>query len=363
MVKRIFIILFVSVLFLSKSGKTQGFAAFVNFRENFIVFDHGNFTQLEHLPIQSFKVGMWGIAYQKSNGTLMVYTNGQEIKLTDIVRNYILTESLLVYHYNNNLFVFDGVEKHHLSMDASYFKADKDVVAFYDRIDKMFKLFYKGRIYDIENALSNEPVNDYQVGDNILAYQDPNQYLNVFFDGNKEQLMLIQGRPSYKVDKNLVAYFDQNLSSFNVYHKGRKEQLAYFKPFSYEVGDDRVAFIDDKGDFRIYENGTTRTITTVTPEMYHVEDSLIVFEEQGYLKCYYNQQIYTIENFIPERMKLHYNTLAYIDQQNHFNVFSKGKKRTISIEPVNFFEVKWGVVWYQVGVNTNKVFFNGKIYD
>ena len=174
------------LLVLGSKSFSQGLTAFVNYRDNFIVFDKGSYTQLEHLPIMNFKVGKWGVAYQKSNGTLMVYTNGQEIKLTDIVENYIMTESLLVYHYNNNLFVFDGVEKYKLALDAPYFKADKDVVAFYDRIDKMFKLFYDGEIYDVENALTSDPVNDYQVGDNILSYKDPNDYLSVFYGGRKE---------------------------------------------------------------------------------------------------------------------------------------------------------------------------------
>ncbi len=342
---------------------SQGLTAFVNFREDFIVFDRGNFTQLEHLPIMSFKVGKWGVAYQKSNGTLMVYTNGQEIKLSDVVENYMMTESLLVYHYNNNLFVFDGIDKYKLSLDAPYFKADKDLVAFYDRIDKMFKLFYKGEIYDIENALSNEPVKNYKVGDNILAYADHNNYLNVYHNGKSKSLMLIEGRPSYEVDKDIVAYYDMSMSAFKVFHNGQIDQLTFFKPFSYDVADEQVVYVDDKGDFKIFEKGNKKTISVVTPDVYHAEDSIVVYSEQGYLKVYYDQKIYTLENFMPERMKFHFNTIAYIDEQNRLNVFQNGRKRTISIEPVNYFEVNWGVVWFQVGVNTNKVFYNGKVYE
>ncbi|MFO8236276.1 MAG: hypothetical protein R6U04_12830 [Bacteroidales bacterium] len=355
--------LFLFLFLVSLESYSQGLTAFLNFREQFIVFDKRNFRQLEHLPVRSFKTGKWGVAYIKHNGTLMVYTNGQEIELSNVVSDYVITESLLVYHYNKHMFVFDDMEKNKLSMDADYFKVDNEVVAFYDQMDKIFKLYDKGEIYEIEDALSNDPVSDFQVGDNILAYKSPNGYLNIFYNGNKERLMLTQGRPSYKTDKNIVAYYDVNESSFNVYDKGTIHQLNYFKPDSYEVADNRVVYVDDTGDFIVYENNESNIISTMTPDEYYVEDSLIVYKEQGYLKCYYDKEVYTLENFFPEQMKLHFNTLAYVDQQNHFKVFHKGEKKTLSFEPPRFFDTKWGVVWFMVGVSTNKVFYNGKVYE
>lgn len=351
------------LLSISLRSYSQGLTGFLNNRDHFIVFDEGSFINLEHLPIQSFKTNKWGIAYVKSNGTLMVYTNGQEIKLSNVISDYQMTESLLVYHYNNHLFVFDGIEKQKLSMDAPHFKANKEVVAFYDRMDKMFKLYENGKIREVEDVLSNEPVNDYKVGDNILAYRDPYGYLNVYYNGNKEQLMLIQGRPSYKTDKNIVAYYDENTSAFNVFDRGTIHQLSYFRPHSYKVADNRVVYVDDTGNFIVYENDKKETISSITPDEYYVEDSLIVYKEEGYLKCYADQQVYTLENFFPDQMKMHFNTLAYIDERNYLKVFQKGENRTISYEPVKSFKTQWGTVWFKIGVNTNKVFYEGNVYE
>ncbi|MFP4042943.1 MAG: hypothetical protein ACLFPH_08610 [Bacteroidales bacterium] len=352
-----------TLILTSSKVHTQGLTGFLNFRDQFIVFDKGNFINLEHLPIQSFKTDKWGIAYIKSNGTLMVYTNGQEIELSNVVSGYQMTESLLVYHYNNHLFVFDDMEKQKLSMDAPHFKANAEVVAFYDRVDKIFKLYENGKIREVEDVLSSDPVNDYKVGDNILAYRDPYDYLNVYDNGNTERLMLIQGRPSYKADKNIVAYYDENTSAFNVYDNGKIHQLSYFMPQSYKVADNRVVYVDDTGDFILYENDRKETISNITPDEYYVEDSLIVYEEEGYLKCYFDRQVHNLENFIPEQMKMHFNTLAYIDERNFLKVFHKGENRTISYEPVKSFNTQWGVVWFSLGVNTNKVFYEGKVHE
>lgn len=354
--------LFSIMTFHTGTASGQGLAAFMNFRDMFYAFDNGQLIKLEHIPIQNYKVGKWAIAYQKSNGSLMVYENGQKTKLSEIVEEYQLTESLLVYQYNNTLYVYDGYNKTQLSLDCPYYKADKDVVAFYDRIDKMFYLYYKGKFIEIEGALSNDPVRNFKLGDNLLAYLDANDYLRYYYREQRGQIMMAEGRPLYEVDKDIIAYYDPYNSAFKVFQKGQTHQLDMFKPVSFGLGDNRVAYVKNTGDFCVFEDGEEMTLSTITPQFYHVEDSLIVYEEMGYLKAYYDKQIYTLENYIPSRMEYQFNTLAYLNEQRHLVAFSRGEKRTLSFEPVNNFAVYWGLVWYNTGVNTNKVFYNGKVY-
>lgn len=341
---------------------SQGLAAYSDFRDRFYVFDNGNVKQLEHLPVLNFKVGKWCVAYKRNDGSLMVYHNGQKRELSAVVKDYRVTEGLLIYTYNKNLFVYNGREKKTLTMNASYYKADKDIVAYYDQIDKMFKAYYKGQVFDVESALSSPPVNNFEVGDNILAYQDPNDYLNAFFEGSTQRLMLLQGRPNYKADKNIVAYYDVSQSAFKLHRVSGQRELSFFRPSSFKLTDNRVVYVEHDGDFMVYENDEIRTLSTNTPEFYMVHDSILIYEEQNYFKVYYDGQVYTLENFIPNQIKYGYNTLAYLNERNHLRVFRNGKVKTISYEPVNSFEVFWDVVWYNVGVNSNKVYYEGKVY-
>jgi len=363
MFKKIFPFIFflLTIAFLDDT-KSQELAAFSNFRDNFYVFDDGRFIKLEHLPVESYKVNKWAVAYQNSNGALIVYVHGQKHKLTEVVEDYKLTESLLVYHYGSNLFVYDGIRKKKLSMDCPYFKANGDAVAFYDRINKEFRFYYKGVVSDVESALSNEPVRNYKVGDNILAYLGPNGYLNYFYKGKGGEIMLAEGRPNYRVDKNIIAYYDPNTSDFKVFLNGVNHQIDFYRPSSFKVADNRVAYVKDNGRFCVFQDGEESTISYITPEFYHVEDSLIIYEENGYLKSYYNHQPYTLENYIPPTMKYEFNTLAYLNKQRYLEVFSRGKKQSLTYETINDFDVFWGVVWYNLGVNTNNIFYNGKKY-
>ena len=174
--------------------------------------------------------------------------------------------------------------------------------------------------------------------------------------------MLAEGRPNYRVDKNIIAYYDPNTSDFKVFLNGVNHQIDFYRPSSFKVADNRVAYVKDNGRFCVFQDGEESTISYITPEFYHVEDSLIIYEENGYLKSYYNHQPYTLENYIPPTMKYEFNTLAYLNKQRYLEVFSRGKKQSLTYETINDFDVFWGVVWYNLGVNTNNIFYNGKKY-
>jgi len=343
-------------------GKAQGLAAFENYREQFYVFDRGTIRQLEHLPVQSFQVEKWGVAYRRNDGALMIYHNGVKRKLSDVAQQYSMTEGLLVYAYNNNLFVYQGRTKTNLGMNVPYYKADEDLVAYYDQLDKMFKVYYKKQQFEVESALSNPPVSDFKVGDNILGYLGPNSYLHAFFEGGNRQLMLAQGRPSYQVDRNMVVYYDVATSSLKLFHVFGSRKLTTFRPQSYKLADERVAFVANDGSFKLYENDRIKTLSGITPEFYELRDSLLVYEEQTNLMAYYQGKNYRLENFIPQQMDYGINTVAYLNARNHLRVFQGGSHQTISYEPVNRFKVFRDVVWFNVGVNSNKVFYNGKTY-
>ncbi len=341
---------------------SQDLAAFTDYRDYFYVFDEGNLKMIEHHPVQSFKIAMNGIAYIANDQSLKWYSDGNTRKISTVVEDYEVTENLLVYSFGQNLFVFDGEEKHTLSINCLNYESDSGIVAYYDRADRMFEIFQDGEIYEVESALTRNRVSDFQVGDGLAVYLDANGYLKSFVNREKNELMLAQGSPSYKADRNLIAYYDRSSSVFKVIYKNRTYDLMYFHPVDYDLADERMVFVDNNDYFRIFEKGEIRDVSSFRPRFYHLEDKLLIFEEQGHLKAYQNGRVYSLENYIPHKMKFHYNALAYLDQQRHLKIFYNGKVQTVSYEPVNGFEVFWGVVWFNKGVNTNKVFYKGKIY-
>src|SRR6056297_2558211 len=103
---------------------SQDLAAFTDYRDYFYVFDEGNLKMIEHHPVQSFKIAMNGIAYIANDQSLKWYSDGNTRKISTVVEDYEVTENLLVYSFGQNLFVFDGEEKHTLSINCLNYESD-----------------------------------------------------------------------------------------------------------------------------------------------------------------------------------------------------------------------------------------------
>ena len=70
-----------------------------------------------------------------------------------------------------------------------------------------------------------------------------------------------------------------------------------------------------------------------------------------------------IENYIPSTYKLKGESVAYLDQNGHLQLFKAGESKTLSYEQINDFEVLRQVVIFNEGMNTTKIYYNGKTYS
>jgi len=88
------IVLFGSVI----SLKAQSIAAYVNYRDQFVVFDDGETKVLEQLPPQSFKIGPDYLAYIDNISNLKVYYEGK-VETIDpgVVLKYFAGDDYLVF--------------------------------------------------------------------------------------------------------------------------------------------------------------------------------------------------------------------------------------------------------------------------
>ena len=77
---------------------------------------------------------------------------------------------------------------------------------------------------------------------------------------------------------------------------------------------------------------------------------------------FYKGQIYTLQNTAPSDFQLGNDGIAWIDDSGRLQLFEKGNTYTVSYEIINNYLLNWDVLKYEVGVNTTKVFYEGKNY-
>ena len=167
----------------------------------------------------------------------------------------------------------------------------------------------------------------------------------------------------YEAGRDIIAYMDIPDQAFNVFFRGEVTQLETFQPRSFQVGDEILAYVDNLGKLKYFENGEVKTISSYEPKFYNVEDKVLIFEEQGFLKTVCNGQVYIVERYIPQPYKIDWNTIAYLDQSSFVKAFQNCEPVTISYEKVKEISMIRNLIIYVLGINKTMIYFNGQVYE
>ncbi|MGD9993008.1 MAG: hypothetical protein AB7S69_06890 [Salinivirgaceae bacterium] len=353
-----------SVFFLSTwlFSASQNIAAFSDYQNRFFVFDDGKIRQLEHLPVLSFETGDDCIAYLTNSSNFKIYHNHIAYEVAPLVSSYQVTNHLVSYANGSQLYVFDGGNKVLLSKYTGEFRTNDSLIAFFDTFNHYFQVYYKGEIITLEDGLLHESITLFKTGPNMLAYIDAYENFKVFYQNQVFDLMKTNVVPSIEVGRNILAFIDPLTDYLQVFYNNELQTIEAFKPESFQVAYDKVAFISNTGDFKLFDKGELYTITPYSPDYYELKYNMLVYHQQNQLFAFFEGQNYLIENYIPDSYKINDNSIAYIDQNGNLQLFTKGEHVTLSYEQINSFQVLRNVVIFNEGMNTTKIFYNNKTY-
>lgn len=352
-----------SILFtlFSIVGFSQNIGGFSDYQDHFYVFDDGKTRQLEFQPVLNFEVGDKCLGYTSNGGTFKIYCNHIQYEIGALLKSYKVTDNLVSYQVGSQLYVFEDGNKKLLSrLVGNYFSGDS-LVAFIDNEKHYFLVYYKGEILPLEDGILFENISSFKVGENVLCYIDAYQNFKVFYQGETYELVN-SPRIKSKVGRNIVAYIDADKDALEVFYKGDNFELESFRPKSYQVGYEKVAYVTNTGDFKLFDDGETYTISTYPPDSYELKDNMLVYQQQNQLFAFYNGEQFVIENYIPSSYKLNDYSIAYLDQNGYLKLFHKGEILNLTYDKINDFDVYRNVVIYNEGMNTTKIYYNGKTY-
>jgi hypothetical protein len=350
--------------FLYQLAPAQHLAAWLDYIDRFLVFDHGRTSQLEHYKVTSFEVGGLCIMYVDYSHNLKVYYDGKVIKLEDMApTEYTATDYLAGYSVYNVLKIFEEGQQKVICSNVEQYVVEDSLVVYYDRAQQRLEAYHDGTTVILEDGLLQWPLRSYRSGDNIFAYITSfDDKFKIWYHG---QLMVINEfvrETVYKAGRDIVAYINQPTNAFVAFYKGDFYMLEPFMPRSFEVGDEFMAYVDINGAFKIFEGGDLKVISSYPPDFYQVTDSTLVFGEDGFLKTWCDGQVYEVERYIPELYRVSERTIAYTDVNRRIKAFSKCERINISYEMVNSLDMIRNLIIYNMGVNTTKIWYNGKVY-
>lgn len=361
------LLVLITILIISAGALAQNLnlAAFHDYQRHFVIFDSGEILDVENLPVQSFQIGGTCIPYISNAGQFKVYFNGEVQTLTQqLINRYFVTRHLMVYFLFDQLYVFDNGKQRLLSSNVKDFVLGDSIVAYFNRNRKTSHVYYKGEVYDLENALVGNPIKEFKAGDNVFAYFNDNTKLfKIFYNGQLEEISQSNDLINFEPGRNLVAYEDNSTNTFHVFYKGEIIDLEDFKPKSFKVGDDLIAYVDVLEQFKVFTNGEVEILSDFEPDAYFVTDSLVVYSEQEYFKVYCNGQIYELENYIPDEFQIQEHTITYIDLNGWLKAFSAGKQFIVTKDLLNSYKLAYNTIMINTTVNTVKIYYKGELID
>lgn len=337
-------------------GYSQDLNAYQDYRDYFYIYDDGEEREFEQFPVRSLSIGDKCVAYIDHKNHLKVYYDGVMHDLSNVQENFILTDNLMVYKYDDQLFVFDHGQRTLLSILTSRFAVGDNMVAFYDKREERLKAYYDGTIYELEDALVNMPIHNFKVSEDIIAFINNHNYLKVFYEGEVNEVTYYAGKIKYAVGGDLLAYVDYSMNTFYVYDEGELIPLEYFEPMSFAMGDGFIVYTDHTGTFKYYSNKSKVTIASYEPDFYKVKDDIVLYSDQGYFKVYYQHQIYTLEKYIPSSYQIDHKAVAYEDVNGRLQLFYEGKEKTVSYEDVTEFRLAGNTLYYKLGQHNVRIF-------
>ena len=298
---------------------------YYNYRNNLMVHNGGNPEQLANVEadyrVSDFLL-TWNIAT-----TLNLWDNGEQRTLTYQVGDYIVKDSLVVFQdlrYNTVSVYYNGqvypLITSSVELNMPEFVGE-NILAFRDN-GNFYKVFWRGKIYELD--VWHKPY-IFRGGTDMMAFNDPiNGTFAIFENG---QFLDVENFHvnEYKVGNGLVAYENQN-GDLLMYQNGKITQLSNFGASTWEVRDNVVYWVENARAFA-YIDGQKIEVAKYEPKEFALKNSTLAFRNlMGGVSAVQDGKIIEITNQLDAPFEIHGNSVLVELFNKSYIVLQNGRK-------------------------------------
>jgi hypothetical protein len=299
--------------------------AYVDNSSNFKIYYNGSSSvEADNKPDKYFETD--NLVVYDFDKRLSVFDRGQSTILSYQRGKYAVGDSVVIF-YDTITFTLkvykDGVIK---EAEALYDKAPPislkagDNVAAWVNYNNYLKVFYNGQTYELE---TNPPAH-YKVGNNTVAYVDgATQNFKVFYKG---QTLFLETFPpaSFKVGDDLIAYVD-NQGNFKVFYMGELMTVSTFAPLYFDAVDHVVVYGDNL-NFNGFFGGKSTKLESYKPESFQLDFNGLAYKDRtNHLRFFSDGSLKDVSSQIINSYQLTRNVLMYNTGMDEVHFFCNGK--------------------------------------
>jgi len=299
--------------------------AYIDIKGNLRLFDGENRVDISNMNL-NFEISDNLLAWNIGT-TLSMWDAGKTRVLNYFGGDYIVKDDIVLYkdtRYNSISVYWKGhiypVQNATGELNLVNSSAiGENIFAFADNGD-LFKIFYQGNTYEI--GVWNGKI-DFQSGTDIVAFNDPTTRTFAAFENGTFVDIEMQWVKKYRAGRGFIVYEDIN-NNLMLYKNGQKKQLSSF-PGSWEVKDDVVLF-QNNGFSYVYYNGEIIEAANYVIEEFALKNGTVVFKNmQGGITAVSEGKVYELTNLQNAEYEIYGNSVLVKLFNNSFIILHNGK--------------------------------------
>lgn len=340
----------------------QNLAAFTDQNNRLYKFDAGQITQIYYQPTKELHIENQYICFVDSKGDIYVEFYGEKSLVAQTYTNIYDTDNLLVVQTASVIRAFDQGVKHVLTSSATQMAVGDSIVVWQDAIGGYLKYYYKDEIISVAMVVGNYPLNPSEVGQNVFVYKDNAGNNSAIWHGKMYDLVSTN-RPVYFVaGQDVVAFNDPQSGTFAAFDNGYVVDVDAQHALAYKCGDNFIYYKDAAQTHKVFREEESMELGFDLQNI-NVTDSMVIFEDVGITKIWYQMEIYQIYNTKVKEYQADNGIVAYYNQWGGVSAFVRGKEIEITRSKVQTYELHGNTITMRMGPSSYWIWWNGKIYE
>ena len=270
------------------------YIGYIDQRSDLRVYYKGEVETIEESVPNAMVATPYALVY-KMQQRLMIYEHGVKKELSKWVKSFFAGELIITWQElpSLNIMAYENgeikmVESAVSSNVINSGKTGTNIFAYTD-ITNAFKIYYGGQVY--ETGSSN--IRNYKCGKNIVAWIDRfNNTFNVFYN-NEVKIISDHIPKSYSVAANMVSFVDFS-DNFNLFYNGNIIQLETYVPTVNNARDNIVEYYNDS-ELKVIYGGKTYNVDKFIPQQNVLlgPSSILYLDNNNRPKYFYKGKILT----------------------------------------------------------------------
>ena len=346
----------------SLNANAQTVVPFRDFNNFFLTYENGGFKTLEIQPVKDYKAGDEFVAYIDTRGNLRLYDGRQRKDITNLNVEYQVSDHLLGYMIGPTLNMWERGRLQTLTYFGRNFLVKDSLILFEDTRFNTLNVYWRKNTMPLATIIGDLYVPT-TVGENIVVFKDNGNLYKVFHEGLIYEIFSWSGAVDFQLGTDILCFNDPTTRTFVAFENGQFTDIESQYMRKYKAGRGFIVYEDLNSNLWYYSKGEKILLTNFISSFWDVRDDVVVWGENNYMFTLVDGVKVQIANFIPTSWEIKNNTIAYRNIMGGVSGVINGVSTEITLLPDSEFKIFGNSVLVKLFNSSHLVLSDGKIYS